>query len=311
MRVPAWWVVSLVGVGCVCQAPRGDADEVYIAGGVFTMGHDPMGLRAECIGSTEACSPPACAGATYNCNSFAPKHPTTLDPYFIDKLEVTNHQYRACVKAGFCTTPRFSGGADAKARYPDETYGEYPVFAVGWAEAQRYCQWRGRRLPTEAEWERAARGTTERDYPWGNEVPTCERLAEACAPRVPTGWYAERMRPVGTTPGDATEDGVLDLSGNASELVADVFDPLYYRISPERNPAGPPIAGNLPADTSEGRVTRGLWFDREPLNWPANQIAPAWARSDTSIAAGFRCARSLAQAGVIPKYQAIAWRRLP
>ena len=95
------------------------------------------------------------------------------------------------------------------------------------------------------------------------------------------------------------------------KLVADVFDPLYYRTTPEKNPPGPSVPAWLPADTSEGRVTRGLWFDREPLNWPAEQIAPAWARSDVSIAAGFRCARGLPQAGVISKYHAIAWRKLP
>lgn len=311
MRAIAWVALVLLGTGgCVCQPPRGADDEVYISGGAFTMGHDARAIKDVCEGSTV----PTPIGNTGQCNSFAPRHVVVLDPYFIDKMEVTNGQYRACVEAGFCTAPDFTGsGSEPKIqdRYEDGGYSDYPMIEIQWAQAQRYCQWRGRRLPTEAEWERAARGTTERDYPWGKEAPTCERLPEACPPLQFTGWRLDRMRPVGSTPADVTPEGVLDLTGNANELVADIFDPNYYRVSPSQNPNGAPVPANLPADTSQQRVVRGGWFDFAPADWPMEQANPLWARMEFSARHGFRCARSPTQAGVIPKYQAIAWRNLP
>lgn len=306
-------LVALVlgcGTGCVCQPPNGADDEVYISGGAFQMGHDALPIRDVCEGSTV----PTPIGNTARCNSFAPRHLVVLDPYFIDKVEVTNGKYRACVEAGFCAAPDFRwSGSEPKiqSRYEDSGYSEYPAIEIQWAQAQRYCQWRGRRLPTEAEWERAARGTTERSYPWGKEAPTCDQLPEACPPLQFTGWKTDRMRPVGSTPADATPEGVMDLAGNANEIVADVFDAEYFRASPEQNPGGPLVPAGLPVDTSQGRVVRGGWFDFAPSNWSTEQSAPLWARMGFSARHGFRCARGLQQAGVIPKYKAIAWRKLP
>ena len=314
MHAKAWIGAGLVFcTGCGCQPPpKGADDEVYISGGSFTMGHDALPMRASCIGSTEPCNGPPCPGQWYTCNTFAPKHRVTLDPYFIDKLEVTNAQYRACIEAGVCALPGLFARSttDSKVRYPDPEFADYPIYSVEWPEAQRYCQWRGRRLPTEAEWERAARGNSEREYPWGNKPATCEQLPEACEPVKETGWVSDRMRPVGTTPYDATPEGVLDLAGNASELVADAYEPEYYQTSPEKNPTGPAVHPKLPPDTGQNRVARGLWFDQTPLDWPADRTVPMWARTRSTVVDGFRCARSVAQAGVIPKYRAIAWRPL-
>lgn len=311
MRTIAFVVLAMVGEACTACQPKGDPDEVFIAGGGFTMGHEPMGLYPYCEGSTEPCTPSICSQQTSPCNSFAPRHSVALEPYFIDKLEVTIGQYRACVEDGFCSEPRFGTSYfDLKARYSDPAaYSEYPLVGARWNEAQRYCQWRGRRLPTEAEWELAARGPAGRDYPWGNKAPTCDSLPEACPPRAATGAIVDRMRPVGTTASDATPEGVMDLAGNASELVADFYDARYYAVAPERNPTGPSTLTNVPVDSDEHRVVRGGWFDWEPKDWPAENTVPAWARTSSRSTEGFRCARSLARAGIAPKYTAIAWRR--
>jgi formylglycine-generating enzyme required for sulfatase activity len=293
--------------GCSCDPPKGADDEVYISGGEFWMGHDAYPLEPQCIGSTEPCVLPECFRATY-WNSFAPRHLVTLDPYFIDKLEVTNGQYQECVAAGFCTFPdlvRTQPGNEFTNRYLDAGFADFPFPRARWKEAQRYCQWRGRRLPTEAEWERAARGigTTEREYPWGNSVATCEQLPEACPPVTSTGSNWLRMRPVGTTPADATPEGVMDLAGNAAEMVSDGFDPGYYAVSPQKNPTGP--GGEPPPRQG---VARGAWFHGQPPDWPAGKTVPMWARAMDRGTEGFRCARDLTQAGVMPRYQAIAWR---
>lgn len=101
-----------------------------------------------CAGCSCQQQPPEGPGAlcgTATCNTFAPKHRVTLDPYFIDKLEVTNRQYRVCVEAGFCKEPRFAGSsAESKARYADAGFVEYPIFGIEWAESQRYCHWPGK-----------------------------------------------------------------------------------------------------------------------------------------------------------------------
>lgn len=300
-------VVLALLAGCSCQPPQGADDEVYIPGGAFWMGHDSYPLAPDCIGSTEPCIAPGCVRIA-NCNSFAPRHLVTLNPYFIDKREVTNGQYQACVAAGFCSFPegvREHPGTEFTNRYLDAGFADFPFPVVRWKEAQRYCQWRGRRLPTEAEWERAARGTNEREYPWGNTPATCEQLPEACPPRSVTGDDWLRMRAVGTTPDDATPEGILDLAGNAAEMVSDGYDPGYYGASPERNPTGPvAVPQQLQA------VARGAWFDAEPPDWARGSTVPMWARAKERGTEGFRCARDLTQARIMPRYQAIAWRRI-
>lgn len=286
---------------CQCRPPPGADDEVYIEGATFYMGHDRLPEADRCT----------TAFPTSPCNEFAPRHMVTLDPFFIDKLEVTNRSYRECAAEGVCGEPWQGGGVDPKVqqRYGDDTYLDYPLLGVFWRSAQRYCQWRGRRLPTEAEWELAARGPGGRDYPWGNERPACERLPEVCDPAMSTGWLVDRMRPVGTTPGDETPEGVFDLSGNARELVADFYDHTYYRWSPQRNPQGPDAPEGVPADSNSGRVVRGAYFYNEPRDWDVAAGAPAWARDKSAGIESFRCARSLVRAGVVPAYKGIKWSR--
>jgi len=164
-----------------------------------------------------------------------PAHPIYLDAFWIDKTEVTNKMYSLCVAAGVCKEPTSRSG-DTNSRssyYSNPEFDNYPVIYVYWDMAKTYCEWAGRRLPTEAEWEKAARGTDGRSYPWGNEFPTA-RLAN----------YAHDVgatTEVGEYPNGASPYGALDMAGNVWEWVNDWYDVNYYATVGEnaRNLQGP------------------------------------------------------------------------
>lgn len=161
-----------------------------------------------------------------------------IDAFEIDKYEVTNSEYRVCMEAGVCAPPVVRTVVD------DRAYDQYPVTFVSWWDATAFCTWEGKRLPTEAEWEKAARGAIDtRIYPWGNETPDCHRVSssfyregEDC------NQVEDGPGPVGRHPRGASPYGAYDMSGNIFEWVNDKYDVNYYNYAPNENPPGPPFA---------------------------------------------------------------------
>ena len=200
------------------------AEMVYVPAGDFTMGSSAEDI--EWVMTQSWCSD--CQRVWFDDEQ--PAHEVYLDALWIYKHEVTNKQYRLCISAGEC-----EGDLDD---YPAD---DYPTVAINWFEADAFCQWAGGRLPTEAEWEKAARGTDGRRYPWGEDSPTCSPAQY--------GHCLGGTVPVGSFPKDASPYGALDMAGNVWEWVADWYDPDYYVSSPGSNPTGP--------STGINRVVRG------------------------------------------------------
>lgn len=201
-----------------------------------------------------------------------------LDPFVIDQVEVTNERYLAFVKAtGHRTPPNPYGTGPLLSIKGIE---HLPVVQTTWYDAKAYCAWAKKRLPTEAEWEKAARGTDGRLYPWGNEPPTATRA------NFDREWEEEKtLHPVGSLPGGDSPYGVKDMAGNAREWVSDWYDPDYYKDAPKRNPHGPEKNGVVRS------IRGGSWHS------PASDITTS-ARGRGGFAlqthgTGFRCARSL------------------
>jgi formylglycine-generating enzyme required for sulfatase activity len=170
-----------------------------------------------------------------------PVHTVTLIDYYMDVYEVTNAHYVACVDAGGCTPPYGTSSFTHSNYYRNIVYMNYPVIYVHWNQAKTYCEWRGARLPTEAEWEKAARGTDGSTYPWGNTTPSKSLVNynDSIGDTAEVGSYESGKSPY----------GMYDMAGNVWEWVNDWYDFDYYRSSPTDNPQGP-SSGNY-------RVLRG------------------------------------------------------
>ncbi|WKZ37724.1 MAG: SUMF1/EgtB/PvdO family nonheme iron enzyme [Anaerolineales bacterium] len=160
-----------------------------------------------------------------------PVHNVTLKGYWMDKLEVTNGMYTLCVQAGACEPPQNFKSGTRNSYFNNTEFNDFPVVYVTWAQARTYCTWAGRRLPTEAEWERAARGDDFRTYPWGDERPDSSHGN--------FNYYVGDTTRVGSFPAGASPYGILDLAGNVAEWVNDYYDSEYYSKGVTMNPPGP------------------------------------------------------------------------
>jgi formylglycine-generating enzyme required for sulfatase activity len=207
-----------------------------------------------------------------------PQHKVYLDAFWIDRTEVTNAQYAGCVNAGACKAPYFSKCYTRSSYYGNSSFADYPVVYVDWNMAKAYCQWAGRDLPTEAQWEKAARGTKGQMYPQGSEID-CNKA----------NYFGKRDGCVGNTsavgsyPAGASRYGALDMAGNVWEWVADWYDTAYDGKSPSNNPTGP-ASGTT-------RVLRGgSWQNNDQNVRAANRESSDPAKYYYKV--GFRCSVS-------------------
>jgi formylglycine-generating enzyme required for sulfatase activity len=258
-------------------------DMLPVPGGTFIMGADGVGERDE-----------------------QPAHAVTVQGFLLDKTEVTNGRYLECVGAQACKSYRdnvasgFHAGPEAGFRAAEQ-----PVVGVSWYDASAYCAFRGKRLPGEAEWERAARGDDGRRYAWGNAPPDGTRLA--CFGRKVGGKGATTM-PVGSYPDGRGPFGHFDLTGNVWEWTNDIYDPMAYsRANRDRGSPGTceqvleslaslrkekrqGYTGSNPIPTSCERALRGGAFNYPGAGLRASNRVhhpPEWRM----LVAGFRCAK--------------------
>jgi eukaryotic-like serine/threonine-protein kinase len=263
-------------LGSALNSPKDGMTLVYVPPGEFMMGSE-KGLTDE-----------------------QPQHEVYLDAYWIDRTEVTNAMYRECVEEGECKPPY------STAQFDDPELADHPVVFVSWVKAKDYCEWAGRRLPTEAEWEKAAIwdpvANQQRAYPWGDDYDCAMgnfddelELDASIMPNTHDGCDGFiRTAPAGSFPDGASPYGALDMGGNVWEWAHDAFlevDPLtttvtnYYAISPRENPQGVD-----PALTDYRVVRGGSWSMLFGFGRGAYRL---WYGLDDAYEdIGFRCALS-------------------
>jgi formylglycine-generating enzyme required for sulfatase activity len=249
------------GIGSSQISPKDSMVLMYVPAGEFLMGSaystEPQESKTE--------------RGRFVVENEDPQHTVYLDAYWIDQTEVTQEMYAQCVAAGQCKQPSCGNEGDG-----------YPVTCVSWFDAKNYCTWAGRQLPTEAQWEKAARGTDGRIYPWGNMLATCEYAV--INDGTGSGFCGEdnKVSAVGSKPKGASPYGALDMAGNTWEWVADWYADEYYQDSPRNNPAGP--------DEGQYRIVRGggeydyYWYDVRT----ATRVLSRLSWRDLNL--GFRCA---------------------
>ena len=214
----------------------------------------------------------------------APQGSVTMNAFYIDTYEVTNADYRECVTAGVCTAPKSADLGSITGYHTDKTYDNYPVVQVTYEMAKKYCAYRGKRLPTEAEWEKAARGLDGGKFPWGNgnTAPVCTKDQQQANYK---DCKATSPVEVGSLKPGEGPYGTFDMGGNVREWVADFYSDTYYNDQASlMNPTGP--------DSGTERVIRGGSFSTDVkfiTTYTRDKGTPETAADDL----GFRCARDL------------------
>jgi len=205
-------------------------------------------------------------------------HQVVLDAYYIDKYEVSNGKYRAFMKAtqhpapAYWDEPRLNGP-------------EQPVVGVSWYDANAYCEWEGKRLPTEAEWERAAKGVDgKHHFPWGHTIePT----------KANYGQNVGKTTPVDSYPDGVSGFGVYNMAGNVFEWVSDWYSPTYFQASPALNPTGPSSGFNF-ANQGQVKVLKGgSWLAPSTSLHTSHRFWNQPENNSYGVGLGFRCARSI------------------
>ena len=247
--------------------------QIYIPAGEFKMGSTD--IEAKIVIENGRAYPEIPVNTVY------------LDEYWIDKYEVTTGQYALCVDAGVCQPPFTFGSSTRAEYYGNPEYANYPVIWVKWAMARTYCEWAGRRLLTEAEWEKAARGTDGRKYPWGNEPVSGERT-NLCDVDCPRSWanpiyddgYPDTA-PVGSYPAGASAYGVMDMSGNVWEWNGTLIQPYPYDATDGRED----LDASGERSWRGGAWNDGYWWMRASVRY--RSVPNYWYFN-----LGFRCASS-------------------
>jgi len=248
-------------------------EQVFVPAGEFIMGSTDIEAKQTIEG-----------GRAY---PEVPQNTVYLDGYWIDKYEVTNGQYALCVADGDCQPPFTFGSHTRKSYYDNPEFSDYPVVWVKWGMARAYCEWAGRRLPTEAEWEKAARGTDGQKYTWGDDPVSGER-ANLCDANCPKSWanfnfddgYADTA-PVGSFPAGASPYGVMDMAGNVWEWTGTLIQDYPYDPSDGRED----LDASGERSWRSGAWNDGYWWMRASVRY--RSVPNYWYYN-----LGFRCASS-------------------
>ena len=212
----------------------------------------------------------------------APEHQVFLKAFFIDRKEVTQEEYMRFAKMTKRQEPRIEVFEDDQSKLLKP---EFAAMSVSWDEAAAYCKWAGKRLPTEAEWEKAGRGEGRRKYPWGEKF-----LSNAANVDGAEDGY-KYLAPPGSFEAGRSSYGLYDMTGNVAEWVADSYDDGYYKKSPYRDPKGP--------DSGDLKIVRGgSWRETEHNARLSKRFAAKHWRTDITI--GIRCASDLDPSATSP-----------
>ncbi len=289
------------GNGCVAEVSTDCAAGLHFVEGTGCVpDHAPASATAVTVPKGAVLVPAGnfwmgCAPSDRQCTAKEkPGHRVYLDAFHIDKTEVMVSAYQSCVNAGHCTTDHLSEYW-ANGKYTASKYchfgksgrGNHPMNCVSYGQAEAFCKWKKQRLPTEAEWEKAARGTDKRIYPWGKTEVSCKyavmnetRLMGQDGCGRGSDW------PVGSKPAGASPYGALDMIGNVSEWVSDWYSETYYKVSPDRNPTGPSSGGyRISRGGDSGDVNTDVLL-RASSRWLVYKDP-----EERSPTRGFRCVR--------------------